>query len=131
MKYKKLTSDQILISIDRLTRFKFTKEKYLRVYTDIILSCLTEPKIRKSELLNWDYKKIRDLATEIFNIMSKQSPAIFGKESIYRGPKCKNLGYCNEHKSCGLTMKYISPVKAIEEPKNKTWLQRLKDIVSS
>lgn len=74
--------------------------------------------------------EIRAMATEIFNIMSKQSPAIFGKESIYRGPKCKNLGYCNEHKSCGLTLKYIRPVKAIEEPKNKTWLQRLKDVFS-
>ena len=31
--------------------------------------------------------EIRALATEIFNIMSKQSPGIFGKNAIYRGPK--------------------------------------------
>ena len=30
MKYKTLTKEQILISLDRLTRFKPTKEKYLR-----------------------------------------------------------------------------------------------------
>ena len=37
MKYKALTKEQILISLDRLTRFKPTKEKYLRVFFDIIL----------------------------------------------------------------------------------------------
>ena len=51
MKYKKLTPEQIKISLDRLTRFKFTREKYLRVFSDIILSNLIEPKIKKSELL--------------------------------------------------------------------------------
>ena len=50
MKYKKLTPEQIKISLDRLTRFKFTREKYLRVFSDIILSNLIEPKIKKNEL---------------------------------------------------------------------------------
>ena len=48
MKYKKLTPEQIKISLDRLTRFKFTREKYLRVFSDIILSNLIEPKINKN-----------------------------------------------------------------------------------
>ena len=34
MKYKTLTKEQILISLDRLTRFKPTKEKYLRVFLE-------------------------------------------------------------------------------------------------
>ena len=50
MKYKKLTKEQIIISIDRLTRFKNTKEKYLRVFKDILTSCLLEPKLKKQEI---------------------------------------------------------------------------------
>ena len=67
MKYKKLTKDQILISLDRLTRFKPTKEKYLRVFSDIILGNLIEPKFKKHELEIMDACQIRDFAVEILN----------------------------------------------------------------
>lgn len=67
MRYKNLTTEQILISLDRLTRFKFTKKKYLRVFTDIILSNLIEPKYKKNELMNLPYENITKLAEEIFN----------------------------------------------------------------
>ena len=67
MKYRKLEKEQIIISLDRLTRFKPTKEKYLRVFCDIILSNLIEPSIKKSELLSMNVNKIRDIAQEIFN----------------------------------------------------------------
>lgn len=67
MKFKKLSKYQIKISVDRLTRFKPTEEKYLRVFSDIILSSLIEPKIKKSELLNMPYGKIKDMAEKIFN----------------------------------------------------------------
>ena len=67
MKYKKLTNEQILISIDRLTRFKYTKDKYVRVFSDIILSNLIEPKLKKTEILSMDFKDLTFYATEIFN----------------------------------------------------------------
>ncbi len=67
MKYKRLSKEQIIISLDRLTRFKETKEKYLRVFIDIIISNLIEPKIKKSEILMMDFEKIKDIAVEIFN----------------------------------------------------------------
>ena len=67
MKYKALTKEQILISLDRLTRFKPTKEKYLRVFFDIILGNVIEPKIKRIELENTDYKKICDLAVQVLN----------------------------------------------------------------
>ena len=67
MKYKKLTKQQILISIDRLTRFKPAEEKYLRVFKDIVLSNLIEPKLKKTDLENMEYSQIRDYAVEIFN----------------------------------------------------------------
>ena len=67
MKYKKLTKEQIIISIDRLTRFKPTKEKYLRVYTDIIVSNLTNPVFKKKDIENMDYAELTGVVTEIFN----------------------------------------------------------------
>lgn len=45
--------------------------------------------------------EIRELATEIYKLMNKYEPYIFGPNSIYKGPKCENLGYCNERNSCG------------------------------
>ena len=67
MKYKKLTQEQILISLDRLTRFKQTKEKYLRVFFDIITSNLLEPRFKKSELESLNTRQIKYYVQEIFN----------------------------------------------------------------
>ena len=67
MKCKKLTNEQIIISLDRLTRFKKTRDKYLRVYTDIILSSLYEPVIRKNDILKMGYDKITEIVSDIFN----------------------------------------------------------------
>jgi len=73
MKTKRLSEEQIKISIDRLTRFKPTEEKYLRVFGDIIVSNLIEPKLKKSDVLKLDYAQIRDYATEIFNSSLEES----------------------------------------------------------
>ena len=67
LKIKPLTEEQIIISIDRLTRFKYPEVKYLRVFKDIISSNLIEPKYKKNELDLMDYTEIRDLAQEIIN----------------------------------------------------------------
>ena len=67
MKFKKLTKEQIIISIDRLTRFKPTQEKYLRVYSDILTSSLIEPKLKKSDIEGMDYVLITRMVCEIIN----------------------------------------------------------------
>ena len=67
MKYKQLTNEQVLISLDRLTRFKQTKEKYLRVFFDIILSNLIEPKYKRADLEKMSIKEISDIAVTIIN----------------------------------------------------------------
>lgn len=66
-KYKKLSREQIIISLDRLTRFKPTEEKYIRVFSDIILSNLIEPKLKRSDLYKTDYSTVRDYAAGIIN----------------------------------------------------------------
>ncbi len=67
MKFKPLTKEQLLISADRLTRFKDTETKYLRVFSDIIVNCLVEPKFKKHELEELDYVQIVDFAQNIIN----------------------------------------------------------------
>lgn len=67
MKIKPLTKEQLIISIDRLMRFKEPEIKYLRVFKEIILSNLIEPKLKKSELDVMDYEELRDYAVSVIN----------------------------------------------------------------
>ena len=67
MKYKKLSKEQLIISFDRLTRFKPTREKYFRVFCDIIISNLIEPVYKKSDLLLMPSDEITRLAEIIIN----------------------------------------------------------------
>jgi hypothetical protein len=66
-KIKPLTKQQIIISLDRLTRFKFTEDKYLRVFKEIISSNLLLPKYKKKELDDLSNEKLTQLADAIFN----------------------------------------------------------------
>lgn len=66
-KIKPLTKSQMKIFLDRLTRFKVTEDKYLRVFKEIILSNLIYPKYKKKELDLLDYDKLRNIAENIFN----------------------------------------------------------------
>ena len=67
MKIKPLTKDQLIISADRLTRFKETETKYLRVFKDIILNNLIYPKFKKADLDEMDYEELKNFAQEIIN----------------------------------------------------------------
>lgn len=67
-KIKPLTKQQIIISLDRLTRFKYTEDKYLRVFKDIVSSNLINPKYKKKELDLMDYDELTDLAQNILNV---------------------------------------------------------------
>lgn len=67
MKIKPLTKQQLIISADRLTRFKEPEIKYLRVFKDIISNNLIEPKFKKSELDEMDYTELKNMAEYIIN----------------------------------------------------------------
>ena len=82
MRYKKLTKEQLIISFDRLTRFKNTKDKYFRVFSDIILSSLIEPVYKKSELAIAEPKTITKLAEEIINSSLEEYSG--SKDSTYK-----------------------------------------------
>lgn len=77
MKIKKLTTEQLIISVDRLTRFKETETKYLRVFKDIITNNLIEPKIKKHELDEMDYSELTQIAENIINKSISDCPNNF------------------------------------------------------
>lgn len=82
MKIKPLTKEQLIISADRLTRFKEPEIKYLRVYKDLILNNLIEPKYKKSDLDEMDYEELTKLAEEIINSSLDCEPDISINEKL-------------------------------------------------
>lgn len=77
IKYKYLTLDELIINIDRLSRFKLPEEAYNRVFTSIILKCLISPKCSKKEIENLSDKEFSYIVKEIWN---KSVEKIFGKQ---------------------------------------------------
>ncbi len=67
LRYKLLDKNQLIISIDRLTRFKYTSDKYLRVFKDIITSNLIQPKFSKKDLDCMEYIQLKEIAENIIN----------------------------------------------------------------
>ena len=72
MRIKPLTKEQILISIDRLTRFRFPESKYVRVFTDLITHNLLEPVFSKSDIEHMDYKTLKKYGQDILNYSIKE-----------------------------------------------------------
>ena len=65
IKVKPLTKEQLIISIDRLTRFK--KGKYFRVFSEIVSNNLISPKFKKTELEQMPSKNLKNIAEKIIN----------------------------------------------------------------
>ncbi len=76
IKIKPLTEEQILISLDRLTRFKEPEVKYLRVFKDLIINNLIIPKYKKSDLDIMGFNELKQYVEEIF-----KTSAIYHKYS--------------------------------------------------
>lgn len=98
IKYKTLTQEQLLISADRLTRFKETETKYLRVFKDIIFSNLIEPKIKKIDIEQISNKQIREIAEFIINKSLEQISST-PNDNIVNSRLCeyeKNTFICND-----------------------------------
>lgn len=50
IKYKLLSFQELVINLDRLSRFKLPEESYFRVFTSILFKCLIFPKYSKQDL---------------------------------------------------------------------------------
>ena len=125
MKFKKLTKEQIIISLDRLTRFKNTKEKYLRVYSDIVVSSLMEPKIKKSDIEAMDYSLLTEYVSKIFNASLEDNNEDVSINKYLK--EYENSIFVNDEDTQKLldnNINYIGALKLIPEdcPVNLKWL---------
>lgn len=130
LKFKPLTKQQIFISLDRLTRFKHSEEKYLRVFKDIIISNLIDPKYCKKQLDLMPYDKLRDLFEYIFNSslnQNEQKSLVVNKKILKYEKETFSL---NQNALILLENKinYNLAIKLIENeklPLNLLWLKSL------
>lgn len=76
IQYKLMEKADILISLDRLTRFKDPADKYLRVYTDIITKFLVSPRLTKKQIELLDPSEINKYVELIWN---ESVDALFSK----------------------------------------------------
>ena len=133
MKYKNLSEEQLIISFDRLTRFKPTKEKYFRVFSDIILSNLIEPVFKKSDLIKMSPSEITNIAVTVINsslenLSNKNSPADYSFNSLIND--CENAVFINDSETWDYlnnSINYHLFIPYINEscPINLRWLKAL------
>lgn len=67
LKYKLLTIDELIINLDRLTRFKLPEESFYRVFSSVILKCLLKPSFSKSDIEKLPAGVISQIVCEIWN----------------------------------------------------------------
>lgn len=131
-KIKPLTKEQILISLDRLTRFKEPERRYMRVFEEIITGNLIEPKLKKNDIENLDYAEITRLAQEIINY-SLEALGLELKEDYSINTQIydyeKTIFHITEHQEIFLKNKinYAAAVELIEDGAvfNLRWLKSL------
>ena len=133
MKFKNLSKEQLVISFDRLTRFKNTKEKYFRVFSDIITSNLIEPIYKKQELLNMSAEKIRKIAEEIINssLLDFSDSKITDSKKInsilkdYENSVFKNDDEAQEYLNNNINFDLFIPLIDESCPINLRWLKAI------
>lgn len=133
IKIKKLTKEQIIISLDRLTRFKPTKEKYIRVFTDIISDCLISPKLKKQEIIESSPDTFVTIAETILNdsirdLITEKSTTncnINAKISDYENSVFRNDDYTQSLLKNNID--YCRAIKLVNDSSkdNLRWLQHL------
>lgn len=131
-KVKPLTKSQIIISIDRLTRFKNTETKYLRVFKDILTQNLIEPKFKKTDLEKMGYSELRNWAEFVINYSLEMAGLTLENDYLINQ---KLLNYENSvfennknvQELLNNKINYKACLSYIDEksPKNLLWLKNL------
>lgn len=128
LKIKPLTNEQILVSLDRLTRFKYTEDKYLRVFKDIITSNLVYPKFKKQDLDDMSYSDITQLATDIFNYTLGEPASLVINQRLAEYEKSVFFIDNNIEVLLDNTINYEVAISFISDnaPLNLKWLKSLR-----
>lgn len=131
-KVKPMTKEQILISIDRLTRFKNTEVKYLRVFRDILTNNLIAPKFKKTELEEMDFDELKNWAEFVINYSLEEmgknlAPDYSINQKLYDYEKSVFIFGEDVEKLLKNKINYKACLYLIDEtaPKNLQWLKIL------
>lgn len=87
IKFNYMSKEELIISLDRLSRFKLPEESYFRVFSDIISKHLISPKYSKKELENLSAENLSKITKTIWN---KSVETNYGK-SLKNSKILKNL----------------------------------------
>ncbi len=136
-KVKSLTKEQIIISIDRLTRFKNTEVKYLRVFREILTNNLIFPKFKKIELEEMEYCELKNWAQYVINYSLKELGCVFDDDYLINQ---RLLDYeksvfnfsCEVEDLLENKINYKAFLRFVDEssPKNLRWLKALSDSIN-
>lgn len=72
IRYKLLSLEELIINLDRLSRFKLPFDSYYKVFCSILLKCLIYPKYSKNELEKLSLTQISDYTELIWNTSVKK-----------------------------------------------------------
>ena len=67
IKFVPVKQNDLLLSLDRLTRFKYPKIKYYRVFSELLCRYLIEPKLSKQMIESLDINLLKKLVEKIWN----------------------------------------------------------------
>lgn len=67
IKFVPVKQNNLLLSLDRLTRFKYPKIKYYRVFSELLCRYLIEPKLSKQMIESLDINLLKKLVEKIWN----------------------------------------------------------------
>lgn len=93
IKYKYLTFDELVVNLDRLSRFKHPDYAFSRVFNSILLKNLIYPKYSKKDIDNLDAEYVSMLIKEIWNNSVKN---LYG-EVLYSDIPIKTIKTINKY----------------------------------
>lgn len=77
IKFLPVSKENLVLALDRLSRFKYPEIKYYRVISDLLCRYLIEPKISKNHIQELDVNIIKSLFERLWNYsVEKYSPNI-------------------------------------------------------
>lgn len=72
IKFRPISKQDLILSLDRLTRFKYPAFKYYRVFNDILSKYLVSPKLSRAKLEKLDTKTYKTYVEQIWNASVKE-----------------------------------------------------------
>lgn len=128
--------ERLVISFDRLTRFKNPEEKYLRVFKDVLTNNLIYPKYKKNELDMLDYEHLTYLTEYVINNSIKGLSDSYTESDLYINYLVQTMENSvfkideNTEKLLNNQINYAEFLKILPEndlPLNLRWLKLLAD----